>query len=422
VKKIAPAHRIRGRITPPPDKSLSHRALIFSSIAGEPSLIENLLESDDTRSTFRILNQLGVGFEGNFQRLKVFPPESFEEPSEVLNCGNSGTTARLMTGLLSSHSGFRVLVGDDSLSRRPMRRVVEPLRKMGATILGRRNGENLPLAILGGQLHGRHHTLSIASAQVKSALLLAGLRAEGTTSIIEPRKSRDHTERLLKIMGARIHVDGLKVELQPSYLGKLEFRVPGDFSSAAFFLALGVIHPNAELTVENVNLNPTRTGFLQILDQMGAELSVETWETDPEPVGKITVSSSSLKGVTVRGDMVVATIDELPLVALLGVFAHGRTVVKNAEELREKESDRIKAVVKNLRNLGVRVEERSDGFEVEGPQKIEGGKVESFGDHRIAMTFSVAGLVSERGVVIEDPDRVSISFPGFFEFLEKVMT
>jgi len=421
VKNIAPARQIRGKITPPPDKSLSHRALIFSSIAEEPSLSENLLESDDTRSTFHILNQLGVRFEGDFQRLKVFPPKRFEEPSEVLDCGNSGTTARLMTGLLSSHSGFYVLVGDDSLSRRPMRRVVEPLRKMGATILGRRNGENLPLAILGGPLHGYHHTLSIASAQVKSALLLAGLRAEGTTSVIEPHKSRDHTERLLKIMGARIHIDGLKVEIQPSSLRKFEFRVPGDFSSAAFFLALGAIHPNAKLTVENVNLNPTRTGFLQILDQMGAELSVEMWEADPEPVGKITVSSSSLKGVTVRGDMVVAAIDELPLVALLGVFAHGRTVVKNAEELRKKESDRIKAVVKNLRNLGVRVEERPDGFEIEGPQKIKGGKIESFGDHRIAMAFSVAGLVSEEGVIIEDPDCVSISFPGFFELLERVM-
>ncbi|HCZ06935.1 MAG: 3-phosphoshikimate 1-carboxyvinyltransferase [Thermotogota bacterium] len=422
MKRIERARKVRGRLMPPPDKSLSHRALIFSAVAEEASNVENLLDSGDTRSTYRILEKLGVKFEGNFGRMRILPPRRFEEPFEVLDCGNSGTTARLMTGLLSSLPGFYVLSGDASLSRRPMKRVVEPLRKMGAVIMGRNKGDNLPLAIYGSSLHGCVHELGVASAQVKSALLLAGLRAEGTTVVIEPRKSRDHTERLLSMMGARINVDGLKVEVKPSSLKGLNFRVPGDFSSAAFFIALGVLHPDAELTVEDVNLNPTRTGFLSILEDMGADVSVEVMETEPEPVGRITVRTSSLNGTVVSGDIVVSAIDELPLVALLGTFAHGETVVMDAQELRRKESDRIKAVVNNLRALGVKIEEFPDGFSVVGPQEIEGGNVDSHGDHRIAMMFAIAGLLSKNGVVIENPDCVYISFPQFFDMLEKVVS
>ncbi len=417
--KISPAKRIRGNIKVPPDKSITHRALIFSAIARTSAELWNLLECDDTLRTFKALKQLGIQFKGDFKHLEVRPRE-FVEPISPLYCGNSGTTARLMTGLLAAKKGFYILYGDESLSRRPMRRVVEPLRKMGANIAGRNDDDNLPIAIKGEKLLGHRHELKIASAQVKSALLLAGLNAEGETVVKEPYKSRDHSERLLKIMGADILENGCEIIIRPSELSGISFEIPGDFSSAAFFITLAVLHPNAEIIIEGVNLNETRLGLLKTLKDMGANIDWEIVSPDPEPVGTIKATSSHLKGVEVDASMIPSMIDELPLLALAGVFAEGITKVSNAYELRKKESDRIKATVENFKKLGIEIEEYPDGFAIQGPQKLKSGKGTTYGDHRIAMMLAIAGALSEEGVHLDDVECVGISFPTFFQLLEVI--
>ncbi len=420
MKRIAPAHRVRGILKVPPDKSITHRALILSSIAKSESVLYNLLECDDTLRTFEILNKLSVKFKGDFSRLEVFPPTEFSTPFSPLFCGNSGTTARIMMGVLASVKGFYVLYGDESLSRRPMKRVVKPLKKMGATMLGRNSDENLPVAIRGTKLNGCFHKLEVASAQVKSSLILAGLRAEGKTIVEEPFKSRDHTERLLSHMGAKLSVKENMIEVEPSEIEGFNLEAPGDFSSAAYFIVMAVAHPDAEIRIEGVGLNETRTGLLELLKRMGADVEWEVTESQPEPVGQITARSSTLSGIEVGGEIIPKVIDELPLLALLGAVANGTTVVRDAEELRKKESDRIASIVENMRRLGLEIEERRDGFIVKGPQRIQGGIVSSRGDHRIAMTFSLAGILSEEGVGITDAECIRISFPNYFDLLKGV--
>jgi len=418
--KISPAKKIHGDVEVPPDKSITHRVLIFSSLAEGRSVLRNLLDSDDTLRTFNILEKLAVRFDGDFSRLEVEPPPKFLEPEIPLFSGNSGTTARLMMGFLVPLDGLFILYGDESLSRRPMGRVTKPLRMMGAKIWGRENGERLPIAIKGTELCGIDYKQNVASAQVKSAILIAGLRAEGRTTVEEPFKSRDHTERLLKYMGADLKEDGRKVKISKSVLDPIDMYVPGDISSASFFITLGVLHKNSKLVLKNVGLNPTRTGYLEILKRMGAKIDMEIVEAEPEPYGRITVETSKLHGTIISGSDIPKAIDELPLLGIIGALAEGETIVKDAKELRVKESDRIKSTVENLRKLGVDIVERSDGFVVKGTGKIVGGEGKSYGDHRMAMLLAIAGKLSMEGVRIKDAECVKISFPNFFEILEGI--
>ncbi|PLV57390.1 3-phosphoshikimate 1-carboxyvinyltransferase [Thermotoga sp. SG1] len=418
--KILPTERIFGTLSVPPDKSITHRTLILSALAESESTLYNLLRCLDTERTHDILEKLGTRFEGDWEKMKVFP-KPFSEPIEPLFCGNSGTTTRLMSGVLASYEMFTVLYGDSSLSRRPMRRVIEPLEMMGARFMARQNNF-LPMAIKGNHLSGISYKTPVASAQVKSAILLAGLRASGRTIVIEPSKSRDHTERMLKNLGVPVEVEGTRVVLEPATFRGFEMKIPGDISSAAFFIVLGAIHPNARITVTEVGLNPTRTGLLEVMKLMGANIEWEVTEENLEPIGNVRVETSpNMKGITVPKDMVPLMIDELPLVALLGVFAEGETVVRGAEELRKKESDRIRVLVENLRKIGIEIEEFTDGFKITGKQRIKGGVVDPEGDHRMAMLFSIAGLVSEEGVEVKNHECVAVSFPNFYETLEKVM-
>ncbi|WP_300980311.1 3-phosphoshikimate 1-carboxyvinyltransferase [Mesotoga sp.] len=417
--RLLPSKKVAGEIAVPPDKSISHRALMMCSMCSGVSVVHNLLESEDTLRTFRIISELGGGFNGDFDRLEI-SQASWEASSGPLYCGNSGTTARLMAGVLAGKRGTHILFGDESLSVRPMRRVIAPLKEMGARISARQEDSLLPMCIAGGELNGCDHSLSVASAQVKSAILLAGIQAEGVTTVTEPHCSRDHTERLLQSMGARISVNEKRVEVERSELLPVRFSIPGDISSAAFLIALAVLHENGKLTIRNVGLNGGRTGFLRLLISMGADIELEVEESSPEPVGTIVARPSRLRGVEVGSALIPSMIDELPLIALAGAFAEGTTTVRGAGELRKKESDRISVTVQNFRRIGVEIHEYEDGFSIEGPQRIMGGKVDSYGDHRIAMLFSIAGLLSEKGVEITNTEAVGVSFPGFFETLEEV--
>ena len=416
---IVPTSEIRGIISVPPDKSITHRALMICPLAHGKSTVHNLLDSGDTKSTYRIVKALGGRFNGDFSRLEILPWE-FGESSIPLDCGNSGTTARLLSGLLSGEKGLHILYGDESLSKRPMKRVIDPLSKMGARIWAGKQNSSLPIAINGGVLKGCEHSLEIASAQVKSALLLAGIRAEGVTRVAEPQRSRDHTERMLASMGAKIVCEEDSVCVTRSDLEPLNFEVPGDISSAAFFVALACIHPNARLQIEGVGLNDRRIGLLKVLQMMGASIHWSIDNSEPEPSGKIEVSSSELHGIDISPEIFPSMIDELPLLALIGTAVDGVTEIRGAGELRKKESDRISVTVRNFRKLGVEIEEFEDGFSITGPQKITGGVVDSHGDHRMAMLFALAGLVSSEGVEIRSHESVNISYPGFFETIEEV--
>jgi len=422
VIELFPAKKLSGSLKIPGDKSLSHRGLILGALAEGTTRLENLSPGQDVSSTLHVLQRLGCEIErkGNSVILNGRGVAGFEEPVFPLNCGNSGTTTRLMTGVLASQPIFSILIGDSSLSGRPMSRVVEPLAKMGARISGRQNNSRLPLAILGTRLHGTIHELPVASAQVKTALLLAGLRAEGETVVKEPAQSRDHTERLFSWLGLPFEKKDLTYRIRPASVQNFFLAVPGDFSSAAYFLALGAIHPNADILLEQINLNPTRTGFLEILQEMGASLEVEETSATPEPVGSIRVRSSHLKNLDVPVNKIPNLIDELPLLAVVATQAEGTLVVREASELRLKESDRIAAIVKGLRKMGGQVQEFPDGFSVRGPVKLKGARVRSFGDHRIAMSLSVAALVAEGSTGLQGDRWVRISYPDFFEDLNRL--
>ncbi|AEX84511.1 3-phosphoshikimate 1-carboxyvinyltransferase [Marinitoga piezophila KA3] len=417
--RIMPIKKIRAKLSMPADKSITHRALILSSLAKDESIINNLLLSEDTKRTFEILKKIGMRFSGDFNKLKIIPQKIKEDKYE-LYCGNSGTTARLLSGYFTSKNGLFLLTGDQSLSKRPMKRVVEPLRQMGANIETRNN--KLPLKIIGGKLKGIDYTLPISSAQVKSAIIIAGLDAEGKTIIRGDKSSRDHTERMLEYMGANIKVSKNYVEIQKSELYPLKnFYIPGDISSAAFFITLGILHENAKITIENVGLNNTRMGYIEILKSMGANIEYEIIENEPEPYGNIYVETSKdLHGIEIPENLIPAAIDELPLLALVGTNVDGKIILRNATELRVKESDRIKSIVDNFKNLGIRIKEYPDGFEISGKQRIKGGKIETFGDHRIAMMFGIAGLISEEGIYIENEKDVEISFPEFFQLINQL--
>ena len=415
--------RLRATLRVPPDKSISHRALILNAIAEGEARVENLLDSDDVRSTAACMAALGVEIDwpagsGN-ARIRGGGLHGLYESEDVLDCGNSGTTMRLLTGLLAAQPLFTVLTGDGSLRTRPMGRVVEPLRRMGARISGRRGDTLAPIAIRGGNLRAIQYEMPVFSAQVKSALLLAGLSVEGRTRITEPVPTRDHTEKMLAAMGAPVTREGRSVTIRrPGRLQPLGMRVPGDISSAAPWLVLGACHPDAELHIEGVGVNPTRTGLLDVLARMGASIEHhEERETSGEPVADLVVRSSALSGVTVQGGEVPRAIDELPLVALLGCFAHGTTVVREAEELIVKESNRIETVVTMLSAMGASIEATSDGFVVEGPCQLQGARLDAAGDHRMGMLGAVAGALAGGETRIEN-DAVSVSYPDFWQALE----
>lgn len=420
--KLSRAARIRATIQVPPDKSLSHRSLILNAIATGTATVERILDSEDVRSTAHCLRALGVEIdwsdEGATARITGRGLHGLFEADDVLDCGNSGTSMRLLSGLLAGQPILSVLSGDASLRSRPMGRVITPLKRMGAAIVARKADTLAPLTIRGGGLRAVDYASPVASAQVKSAVLLAGLYADGETRLTEPERSRDHTERMLSAMGVALTTHKTTVAIQPpARLEPLSLRVPGDISSAAPWLVLAAIHPDAEIHLQGVNVNPTRTGLLDILAAMGAEVELsEERNTGGEPVADLTMRTSRLRPTTVGGSLVPRAIDELTLVALLGAFAEGETVVKDASELIVKESNRVEAMVNILRPMGVDVVARPDGFIVRGPCALRGAHVDALGDHRMGMLAGVAAMLASSDTVV-DRDAVGVSYPGFWSDL-----
>ena len=400
-----------------PDKSISHRCAMFAMLADGTSEITNFLRAEDTLNSLNIVKNLGATVIDDGLTIKI-SSEGIKESSEILDCGNSGTGIRLFCGLLSSAEGHFVLTGDEYLRRRPMKRVTAPLRDIGAKLDGRNNGDLAPLSIRGASLSAFNYESKIASAQVKSAMILAALRADGECSYSEPELSRDHTERMLKGMGAEIEVHGLKTTIKPmkKLLTPLKIRVPADPSSAFFFAVAAAITPSSDVVLEGVTLNPTRIEAFKALERMGANISYETTDNRYEPIGNIHVKYAPLCAITVE-DNISWLIDELPALSIAFACADGVSVIKNAEELRVKESDRISTVVNGLRACGIEVDEVHDGYSVRGGELKE-AKIDSHGDHRIAMSFIIAGLRCSMNV--DDIACINTSFPNFFELLEKI--
>lgn len=419
---VRPA-RLEGEITPPGDKSISHRALILNALARGEARVTNLAPGQDLMSTAACLQALGVSLassDGAIWTVLGAGLGGLKEPANVMDAGNSGTTMRLVAGVLAGQPFLSVLTGDGSLRSRPMARIVQPLKLMGAQVWGRQGDTRAPLAIRGGKLRGIDYALPVASAQLKSCLLLAGLFAEGVTSLSEPAPSRDHTERMLQAMGARIHREGTRVRLDPlsAPLTALDIQVPGDISAAAFWLVAGALHPNARITLRGVGLNPYRTGVLDALEAMGARITVGAQrQIGAEPVADITVESSELRGTELGGALIPRTIDELPVLAVAASLARGQTVIRDAAELRAKESDRIGLLAAELSRFGARVTERPDGMVIQGQPALRGTCCASHGDHRLAMALAVAGLVAQGETVVDGAEAVEISYPKFWQHL-----
>ena len=415
---IRSARRLTGTVTLPGDKSISHRAALVGALASGPTEVSGFLEAEDCLNTLRALQALGVEVtrkEPAHYRINGVGLTGFQEPETVLDCGNSGTSARLLLGLLASQPFCAVLTGDDSLRRRPMNRVTGPLGQMGATVLGRQDGARLPLAIRGARpLRGGYHRLSVASAQVKSALLLAGLAADGPVTVEEPDLSRDHTERILARYGARLDCGDRRVTIHPGpKLSGQSVRVPADFSSAAFFVVAGCLVPDSQLTLPGLGVNPSRTGLLDVLEAMGADVRLHERTDESEPTATVVARTSRLRGTRVGGRLIPRLIDELPVLAVAAAMADGLTEVTEARELRVKESDRISTLMSELGKLAVRVEEGPDGFRIRGGVPLIGTRVQSHGDHRVAMALMIAGLVADGQTIVEDTACVATSFPEF---------
>ncbi|MBW4442318.1 MAG: 3-phosphoshikimate 1-carboxyvinyltransferase [Plectolyngbya sp. WJT66-NPBG17] len=418
---------LQGRIRIPGDKSISHRALMLGALAQGETIIRGLLLGEDPRSTASCFRSMGAEIsELNTEevRVKGIGLGNLTEPIDVLNAGNSGTTLRLMLGILASHPDrFFTVTGDGSLRSRPMSRVVKPLQQMGAQIWGRKQNSLAPLAIQGQALKPIHYHSPIASAQVKSCILLAGLMTEGQTTVTEPALSRDHSERMLRAFGADLTVDpetnSVTVTGQAQLNGQTVI-VPGDISSAAFWLVAGAIVPGSDLTVENVGINPTRTGVLEILERMGADITIEnSREVAGEPVADLRVRHSQLKACEISGDVIPRLIDEIPILAVAAVFAEGTTIVKDAEELRVKESDRITVMATQLNQMGASVKELPDGMEITGGTALKGTEVDSYTDHRIAMSLAIAALNAFGTTTIHRAEAAAISYPDFTATLQQ---
>lgn len=424
--RIAPSGPLTGSVRVPGDKSISHRAVMFGAIADGTSRVSGFLTGEDSINTAKALSQMGVvieGLGGSDLVIHGVGLDGLKEPKGVLDLGNSGTSIRLLSGLLAGQGFSCTMTGDEYLRKRPMGRVIKPLGLMGADITGTGEKSCPPLYIgppKGGRLAGIDYSSPIASAQVKSAVLLAGLLAEGTTSVTEPMKSRDHTERMLRYMGVDVLEDGLKVQVKGgSRLKAREFSVPGDLSSAAFLIVAGAIVPGSRLVIKGVGINPTRTGIIDILRLMNAAITVDNPNEDgPEPVADIIIEHSDLRGIEIGGELFLRAIDEFPAICVAAAAARGVTVIKDAAELRVKESDRISAMARELEKVGVAVRETPDGIIIEGGRPIRSAEVESHGDHRVAMAMAVAALVSDDGILINDTECINTSFPGFVSLLE----
>ena len=400
-----------------PDKSISHRSVMFAMLAKGESKIENFLRAEDTMNSLEIVKNLGATVEDDGKIITI-SSEGIKESFEVLDCGNSGTGMRLFCGLLSSANGHFVLTGDKYLRSRPMKRVTTPLINIGAKLDGREDGDLAPLSIRGASLNSFHYDSKIASAQVKSCMILAALHADGVCTYSEPELSRDHTERMLKGMGAGIEVDGFKTTITPmkELLNPLSIRVPADPSSAFFFAVAAAITPNSSIVLEGVTLNPTRIEAFKALERMGADIKYEITDNKYEPIGNISVNYSPLHGIVVE-DNISWLIDELPALSIAMACAKGESLIKNAQELRVKESDRISTVVEGLRSANIEVHEYKDGYRVVGGE-LKSTRVDSDGDHRIAMSFIIAGV--RCGMEVSDLECINTSFPNFFKLLEKI--
>tara|TARA_Y100000814_G_scaffold91604_1_gene62704 strand:- start:3411 stop:4700 length:1290 start_codon:yes stop_codon:yes gene_type:complete len=419
---VASPKKITGEISPPGDKSISHRAALLNSIGNGSAKISNFCEGDDRASMINCLNSLGAQIdEGVSDGEFIIHGNGLNgliEPTDVLNAGNSGTTMRLISGLLSAQKFYSVITGDDSLRFRPMKRIIEPLNLMGAEVSGRDNNSYAPLTFHPNNLSGIEYSMPVSSAQLKSCLLIASLYAKGEMIINQPSNSRDHTERMLQSMGSNIRTEGLQITMSSTELNCIDVQIPCDTSGSAFWLVAACCHPNAKIKINNVGMNPTRTGVIEVLKMMGANLQLtnESFQGG-EPVADIIASSSKLKGIEIGGEIIPRVVDELPILALASCFADGKTIIKNAEELRVKESDRISATVDSLKKLSASIEELPDGMEINGTGALTGSKVDSHGDHRIAMTNGIAGLLADGVTTVENSEAASVSYPNFWKEL-----
>lgn len=415
--EIAPARGFDGELRPPSDKSLTHRAYMMGAIARGESVVRNPLRGEDCESTLACLAAMGLDFTRDGDEVRLRPLRDWRPPDGPLDCGNSGTTMRLLSGLVASRPLDVTMVGDASLSRRPMGRIAKPLRLMGATV----EGERPPLRIQGGELTAITHESPVASAQVKSCVLLAGLRAQGRTTVVEPAPSRDHTERMLRAMGVRfdeatMHDGGHAVSLEPTdRLEPFGFTVPGDISSAAFFAVAAAILPNGRVRLRDLSVNPTRTGLLDVLAQADAPVAiVDERQELGEPIADVEVRAPRLlKPFAISGALVPRLVDEIPVLAVLATQCHGVSTIRDAAELRVKESDRIEVVADGLRRMGAAVETHEDGMMIVGPTRLTATGIDAAGDHRIAMAFAVAGLVARGTTVIDGAESIATSFPEF---------
>ncbi len=426
--EIHGAKSIRGELKIPGDKSISHRSVIISSLINNNVVIENFLFCQDCIKTVNILNKLGVKIEKINGNLIVYGRgiKNLREPDEILDVGNSGTTIRIMSGFLSATNFMSVLSGDRSINNRPMGRIIEPLLEMGARINGRENNSKAPIVIFGNpNLEGKKFELKVSSAQVKSCILIAGLNAKGTTEIIQPQISRDHTERMLEYFGADITYDGRCTKLRPGReFTARKIYIPGDISSAAFFIVATLILKNSYTIMKDIGMNPTRSYFIEILKKMGGKIVIKNQRIiNNEPVVDIETFSSKLNSIEIEKEKIPGIIDEIPILCVAAAAAGGKTVIRGAEELRYKESDRIKSIVSQFGKLNVNIEEKEDGMIIKGDINFQAGEgsVESFGDHRIAMSLSILALLSKGNVTVLDSDCIDTSFPGFIYNLKKVL-
>ena len=423
VRVVCRPGRLGGELRVPGDKSVSHRALILNAMAWGAARVSGLSDGADVGSTMACLRGMGAEIAAGDvagEWVVVGRGPALVEPGDVLDAGNSGTSMRLLAGLLAGQRFLSVLTGDGSLRSRPMGRIVEPLRRMGAEVTGRRDGTLAPLVIRGGGLRGMEYDLPVASAQVKSCILLAGLSAEGDTVIRQPALSRDHTERMMAAMGVGVEVDGLDLRLRPGALRAVDVSVPGDISSAAFWLVAGLCHPDARVLARGVGLNPSRTGIIDVLRAMGAGDSLQLLDErveGGEPVADVLVTSGRLRGTEIGGEMIPRILDEAPVLAAAACFAEGETVIRDAGELRVKESDRIATTVAELSRLGADIEAREDGMVIRGGRGLRGADCESHGDHRLAMSLAVCGLLAEGETRVHGAGDAAVSYPGFWDDL-----
>ncbi|RKD29428.1 3-phosphoshikimate 1-carboxyvinyltransferase [Lacrimispora algidixylanolytica] len=422
--KFTKASPLKGEITIPGDKSISHRSVMFGSIAKGTTEISHFLSGADCLSTISCFQSMGVSIDikGDSVIVEGKGLRGLKKPVDTLDCGNSGTTTRLISGILAAQNFDVTLTGDDSIQKRPMKRIMEPLSLMGAQITSIKDNGCAPLSISGKKLHGIHYTSQVASAQIKSSILLAGLYAEGETTVTEPYISRNHSEIMLKYFGADVKTEGTTACIAPpKELYGNKIKVPGDISSAAFFIAAGLMIPGSEILIRNTGINPTRDGILSVCRDMGANITLLNENTDSgEPTADILVKYSSLHGTTIEGSIIPRLIDELPMIAAMACFAEGETVIKDAAELKVKESNRIEVMVQNLTAMGADVTETEDGMIIRGGRPLHGVVIDSKLDHRIAMTFAVTGLCAEGETEILGADCVNISYPGFYKDLEKL--